>query len=371
MTRFHDLDALRSVAMLLGIVLHAAAFLIPIDFWPVHEAYANDTPLVANVYAWLASAIHGFRMPLFFLISGFFTAMLWQARGLDRLLRHRLKRIGLPLLAGMFTIVPLVAWASFGSEFSLAAWPFAWLGGLAHLWFLWHILLLAGALVVVAKLGLRFRHSLWWLLIPLAFAPQYFMHEVVFGTDTADGVIPAARVIGYYAVFFAFGVFFFQRGMQVRRWWAVALMPALLLAFPVGMLLMENPIRESYAPWQWGAAAAAQLVYAWLMCFGSMGLFRWIASGERFWVRYLSDSSYWLYLAHLPLVVALQQVLAPLAMGPHLKFVLICTVVVASLLLVYQAGVRYTVIGNILNGPRTRRGTPPIPPMVPRPQPRT
>ena len=243
------------------------------------------------------------------------------------------------------------------------------MSGLAHLWFLWHLLLLGGALVLLAKLGLQFRHPLWWLLVPVAFAPQYLMHEVVFGTDTADGVIPAARVIGYYAVFFAFGVFFYQRDLQIRRWWAAAVPPALLLVFPFGMLLMGNPDRETYTAWQWGAANAAQFAYVWLMCFGSMGLFRWIASRERFWVRYLSDSSYWLYLSHLPLVIALQQVLAPLAMSPHLKFLVIFTVVVGSLLLVYQAGVRYTVIGNILNGPRTRRQTPPAQPMVPRPQP--
>jgi len=45
--------------------------------------------------------IHGFRMPLFFLLSGFFTAMLWQSRGLQRLWRHRLNRLGLPLAAGL------------------------------------------------------------------------------------------------------------------------------------------------------------------------------------------------------------------------------------------------------------------------------
>ena len=369
MTRFHDLDALRSVAMLLGIVLHAACFLVPIDFWPVQDDYAHATALEANVYAWLLSAIHGFRMPLFFLISGFFTAMLWQARGMDRLVRHRLKRIGLPLLAGMFTIVPLVAWISFGSDFSLIAWPFAWLGGLAHLWFLWHLLLLAGSLVIAARLGLQFRHPAWWLLIPLAFAPQYLMHEVVFGTDTEVGVIPVARVIGYYAMFFAFGVFFHQRGIEVRRWWAAAVPVALLLVFPAGMLLLANPARETYTAGAWGAASAVQLAYVWLMCFGSMGLFRWIASRERFWVRYMSDSSYWLYLSHLPLVIALQIVLAPWAMSVHLKFAVICTVVVASLLIVYQAGVRYTVIGTILSGPRTRRQTPPAQPMIPRPQP--
>ena len=48
---------------------------------------------------------------------------------------------------------------------------------------------------------------------------------------------------------------------------------------------------------------ALQVAYAWLMCFGMMGLFRWIAAKERFRVRYLSDVSYWLYLCHLPPVL--------------------------------------------------------------------
>ena len=76
-TRFHDLDALRGFAMLLGILLHAGVFLVPVEYWPVHEAWAWETAPEANVYAWILSVIHGFRMPLFFLLSGFFTAMLW------------------------------------------------------------------------------------------------------------------------------------------------------------------------------------------------------------------------------------------------------------------------------------------------------
>ncbi|MFM1558046.1 MAG: acyltransferase family protein [Roseibacillus sp.] len=42
-------------------------------------------------------AIHGFRLPLFFLVSGFFTAMLWRHRGLKELVKLRSKRILLPL----------------------------------------------------------------------------------------------------------------------------------------------------------------------------------------------------------------------------------------------------------------------------------
>ena len=80
----------------------------------MHEAWAWETAPEANVYAWILSVIHGFRMPLFFLLSGFFTALLWQSRGLQRLWGHRLRRLGLPLLAGMFTVVPAIVWLEAG-----------------------------------------------------------------------------------------------------------------------------------------------------------------------------------------------------------------------------------------------------------------
>ena len=91
------------------------------------------------------------------------------------------------------------------------------------------------------------------------------------------------------------------------------------------------------------------------MCFGLIGLFRLIASRERFWVRYMSDASYWLYLWHLPLIVVAFELLALWRFSIHLKFVLMNLAVTVILLVVYQFGVRYTPIGTMLNGKRTRR----------------
>ena len=42
--------------------------------------------------------------------------------------------------------------------------------------------------------------------------------RMAFGPDTEDGLIPAGRVFAYYGIFFAFGVFFRQRDIAVRRW---------------------------------------------------------------------------------------------------------------------------------------------------------
>ena len=99
MKRRHDLDALRAVAMLLGVVLHSLMSFMGLS--PIRDS--QQASWVWGVFL----AIHGFRMPLFFLVSGYFTLMLWQKRGLQSMLRQRSIRILLPCLVGVMTIVPL------------------------------------------------------------------------------------------------------------------------------------------------------------------------------------------------------------------------------------------------------------------------
>ena len=86
--------------MLLGIVLHASLSFFP-SYWIVTDCRQQAA------FGIVFSAIHGFRMPLFFVMSGFFSAMLLHRRGRGALVKHRFQRVFLPLLAGMFTIVPL------------------------------------------------------------------------------------------------------------------------------------------------------------------------------------------------------------------------------------------------------------------------
>ena len=101
-------------------------------------------------------------------------------------------------------------------------------------------------------------------------------------------------------------------------------------------------------------AVVLQVVYAWLMSFGLMGLFRDFFSQESKVMRYISDSSYWLYLAHLPLIIVAQAVMRSWPMPAFAKMILVCTLTSALLLASYQLCVRYTPIGTLLNGPRKR-----------------
>lgn len=101
--RYHEFDALRSFAMLLGIVLHGLLSFMYVPNWPAQDIHQSQ-----HAYSLMLHAIHGFRMPVFFLISGFFTAMMWRKRGAGGLVVHRAKRILLPLLIGALIIWPMM-----------------------------------------------------------------------------------------------------------------------------------------------------------------------------------------------------------------------------------------------------------------------
>lgn len=101
--RWHDLDALRGFAMVLGIGLHAALSFYPTT-WPVTDVMADTD----GYFDEFVLAIHGFRMPLFFMLSGLFTALLWRRRGLRSLLGHRMRRLVLPFILAVSLIAPTV-----------------------------------------------------------------------------------------------------------------------------------------------------------------------------------------------------------------------------------------------------------------------
>jgi peptidoglycan/LPS O-acetylase OafA/YrhL len=201
-------------------------------------------------------------------------------------------------------------------------------------------------------------------LVPLTLLPQLVMHsggeQPGFGPDTSTGWLPFPHLLFYYAVFFFFGAFYHDAkgsGKEVgRRWW-ISLPLAIFVVFPLGMELSVNPTWSQEAipeGLHHLCGSAVQVIFAWLMIFGLMGLFRVLCARERRWMRYISDSSYWLYLAHLPLILIAQSLVQDWALSPFLKFPLVCGSVTLVLLLSYQLFVRYTPIGTFLNGPRKR-----------------
>jgi len=100
------------------------------------------------------------------------------------------------------------------------------------------------------------------------------------------------------------------------------------------------------------AALYAFAVWAWTIAIIGFGV-RFL-SGESPARRYLADASYWIYIVHLPIVIALQAALAPIDMPWFAKYPLLLAIAFAIMLASYQWFVRYSFIGAILNGKKEK-----------------
>ena len=150
--RIHSLDAVRSFALLLGVVIHVSLPFLPVISYLGFPFADKKSSFSLNIVLFV---IHIFRMAVFFIIAGFFANLLIQKRGTAEFIRNRKKRILLPLLVFIIPVtlgllVPFI----FGEynppgdipenikrEASKNIIPFP----LGHLWFLyilvWTILL--------------------------------------------------------------------------------------------------------------------------------------------------------------------------------------------------------------------------------------
>jgi peptidoglycan/LPS O-acetylase OafA/YrhL len=216
-----------------------------------------------------------------------------------------------------------------------------------HLWFLWFLLFLVAAFAVLAVTNLlpTGRHRFW--LVPLSLVPQAFMGQSMsgfFGPDTSFGLLPLPHVLVYYGCFYFFGAATFAaEGTETRlgdRW--PLLLPAAAALFVAGLATIG--VRP--------AAIVLQPAYAWAMSLGLIGLFHRVFPRPDARIAWLADAAYWMYLAHVPLVLAAQITVRDWTLPGGVKFLLILVGVTAVLLVSYAWCVRPTIIGRILNGPR-------------------
>ena len=221
-----------------------------------------------------------------------------------------------------------------------------------HLWFLWFLWWLVLGFAVVAVLGGWSpgglpRWSWWglWGVVLGTLVPQAFMNadRPGFGPDTATGWLIPPHLLMYYGLFFVAGCLMYGDEGRVRRWtrpWPLWLGLSLLVLLPLGLATMGSR----------SLTLVVQPAYTWLMCLGCLGLFERYEANPSRSMRYLSDSSYWLYVMHMPLVIALQSLVAPWNAPAVVKFGGVLLVAVPILLLSYHLLVRPTPLGWLLNG---------------------
>lgn len=233
-----------------------------------------------------------------------------------------------------------------------------------HLWLFWFLCWLILAFALYAAIADRFEWAgpprtlilsplryLW--LIPLTMVPQWFMSGrgaiPNFGPDNSLAILPMPYLLIYYGIFFFWGAFYYDSDdadAKVGKQWVITMPIALLVIFPVTLTLILSP--DSYHKYHL-ASLILKAVYTWMLVFSLMGICHELITREnRVW-RYISDVAYWLYLAHLPLVLVAQELVRAWNLPVIVEFGLVCVGVAGVLLLIHQFFLRYTFLGTLLN----------------------
>jgi peptidoglycan/LPS O-acetylase OafA/YrhL len=232
-----------------------------------------------------------------------------------------------------------------------------------HLWFLWMlwwmVLILAAIttlfdrvpLGAIAWLGKPWRIAI--LVIPTAILQSFQgLFAPVLGPDTSIGLLPMPHVFIYYLFFFVVGALIYKAGTldaAPTKGWIAELTIATALCFPFALALLAARDTGGLL-----VGGIVQGFYTWLSIFGMIGFFRATLGKESKVARYLSDASYFVYIFHLIVVIFFQHLLHGVGLPVGIKLLVVAFVTTGILLGVYQIGVRYTFIGTLLNGKKTR-----------------
>jgi peptidoglycan/LPS O-acetylase OafA/YrhL len=340
---------------------------------------------------------HMFRMSLFFLIAGFFGRMLLERRGPRGFVRDRAKRILLPLVLGIPTVMLLFAvlgglgYLLNGTSVAellrmqerlntpVEGATFPWM----HLWFLYYLLLfyagalvlraagrvvdragrLAGALDAVVRFCLR---GVWGgALLGLPLAAYFYALD---GWASWTGLLaplalmPQTASVLSYGLPFGFGWLAHRqvdRLLALEKRWLQFSAAAVALTLVCLMLGGLTPRWEPYLDDRtlaWFTAAYMAGIWCWI--FGLIGLAVRFLSDVNPTRRYLADASYWMYIVHLPVLAFFAAWWNPLPWHWTIKYPLQIGVTIAVLLVSYRYLVRSTFIGATLNGRRHPRARP-------------
>jgi glucan biosynthesis protein C len=334
-----------------------------------------------------------FRMPVFFLIAGFFGRMLLERRGSGDFIRDRSKRILVPLVFGLPIVMLVTGLAYIGGALATgvdlqsvrAIEPPPMPGAaqrsvlasinLVHLWFLYYLLIFYAAALLLRVLpegrfqavmdaSVRFATNglLGPVILALPIAAYYYQTpnwSSWSGLPAPFSLVPNAGALISYGLFFTFG-WLLHRQQQLlssleRRW-------PLYCAAALAMWVVCRTIGGSSPHWgpylkdgELLAYTVSYMIGAWCWSFGLIGAAMRFLSGFSPVRRYLADASYWIYLMHIAALLFFQQILHPFPWHWSVKYLLTIAGAMPILLSSYHGFVRFTFLGALLNGRRAQR----------------
>ena len=349
--------------LLLGIPFHAS------EIYRMSGGWHVDSPDDSIAVTLVGGAVHVFRMPAFFILAGFFAAMLLARRGDAAWLRERCVRLGVPLVFTLFAFgwleaavpdVPTLGVAAAIDE-AFAEGPASWSH---HRWFLVVLLLYCLSAVALRRWCkvVGFERTLVGPSLPVLLVIVPFGIAGI-GALTGAGGLGLDGTPAYENFYFRYAVFF-AVGYAVHRveggWERFLRFGALDVVLAAGAIALFAITYEGFDAGRPDTSVlltrrAVELLagyYAAKAFF--VGARCWMGMRTRV-VRYLVDASLCIYLVHFVFVLGFGVMFLRVGWWPGAELVLICAGTSVASVGVYETVRRWRVPG-LLFGVRSGDG---------------
>lgn len=311
-SRRHDVDWLRTIALLLLIVFHVTLVFMP---WSSDTGYPyNGEDLRRLVPAVMMLAV--WRIPLLFMISGMGVRFAMERRDWKALLKDRAVRILVPFVFGTYVlgVVLYLVLPAMG-------WDAEYIPNFGHLWFLANIFLyvvwLMGLLVFLKDHpdNIFFRMVRWVLKKPggiYLFAVPIMIEATLVNPEYFSIYVHSLH--GWLVGLLCFFIGFVFISAQAEFWPAASRVRWISLFLGATLFAIRILVFESVEIFDWLTALESMCWMLALLGFGA----RLLNKPSRA-LTYLSGAVYSVYIVHLPVQFVFCYFVLPLAVSPWAK----------------------------------------------------
>ena len=360
MQRFHNLDFLRAFAMTMGLVIHA-----PLLFWAPDFAKVFGIDNIVPAEEWvniIGRFISSWRMPLFFLLSGFFAVLVLERKGTFQFLRDRFIRVGLTCLV-------------FSSLYDISDGKFDYTT--LHLWFLYELMILVLVFSLLYKFKiikdflcikvppkLFFILALWLIFtVPLAYILNHWWHPLALKASTSYFDLKIGNLL-YYFSYFLVGVILYSNQnifMKLKNTKTILLLINLsLFAFLLRLYSdhltigqadnLRNVAQMQFDPMLVFFNACMIGMNSILFCFLFIGLASKFVQSDSSIIRWFVELSYPIYIIHIIPVTMMSAVFYHLGLS---QFSMLSLAVISGFficVILFYVFIKYTPLNWLING---------------------
>lgn len=371
--REYFLDSIRAWLMLLGIPFHISLI------YSGHQWHVNSTTSSAG-FTLFNDFIHAFRMQVFFVISGYFSYMLFLRYPVKRWWKVRVLRVGIPMLAA----IPLLTLPQFLMLLSVKGQAETWhlLSGyekynalawelISHLWFLL-------VLIVLTTLGMAlfkyinkaasqtqqqpkkpttlFRLSLLFLGFGILYAALRRTILIFYPALLGDGLFNfVVMQTLFYLPFFILGALMFTQAPLK----ALFITPSIGCTLGSAVALVAYILNQRYGSgdaWMYEAESCINMLMGLWMVNVVFSLGYRLLNVQSARITYFVNASLFLYLVHHPLTLFFGAYITPLISSNILGFIAGLVFVIGIALILYEIHLRIPMLRFLFSG---KPNTPP------------